>query len=94
MTSSRNELEADLLKSRATNNQLSLKVQDYEGSIQVICRVRPMSDTETARGEGTAVKKISEKEVEVVNANGESEVFEVDQVFGPGSSQEAEWQGE
>ncbi|CAK6950270.1 kinesin-like protein KIN-14I isoform X1 [Scomber scombrus] len=62
-------------------------VEDMKGKIRVFCRIRPVSQTETAQGGAIVVDKIDDYTVSVETPRGLRE-FQFDQVFSAETSQE------
>ncbi|XP_042564102.1 kinesin-like protein KIN-14E [Clupea harengus] len=61
------------------------------GKIRVFCRIRPMSRTETARGDSTIVSRLDEYSITVETARGQRE-FQFDRIFDTKCSQEEVFQ--
>ena len=62
-------------------------VEDMKGKIRVFARARPLSSTETARGNYSVCKSMDEYTLSVASSRGNKD-FQYDHVFMPDSSQE------
>ncbi|XP_074649983.1 uncharacterized protein LOC141905115 [Tubulanus polymorphus] len=95
------EIESEAKKLRQENNELVENynservlrkkyynmVEDMKGKIRVYCRARPLSKSETGRGNVAIIKSPDEYTINI-NSNRGLKEFQFDQIFMPESSQE------
>eukprot|EP00899_Mesostigma_viride_P003780 jgi/Mesvir1/13402/Mv16489-RA.1 len=86
-------LEEVYKKEVTLRKKLYNQIQDMKGKIRVYCRVRPISKTESARGNFTVVSSVDEFSIDVAVKGTDGKVvpksFQFDQVFMPDAAQEA-----
>lgn len=70
------------------NSQLLLKILKLQGNIQVCCRIRPLTNSETKKGYKRVVEPLSETEVGCFDSRTKAwKSFAFDKVWGPDSQQ-------
>ena len=88
------ETQDDRDKYRSMNHGLRLKVLDLRGSIVSLCRVRPVSESDSLAAAAASALDVRRDGVSLVlkseySRTGKPEVFKADRVFGPDDDQAA-----
>jgi len=77
----------DLNKEQRLRKKLHNELEDLKGKIRVICRIRPMSQSEKKKGsENVMTIEQAEEKITVVDKS-KDHTFDFDAVFGPTASQ-------
>lgn len=84
------ELAAKSQKESAKRRALNNRLVEAQGNIRVLCRVRPLSESEISSGEGADITEFpSDDEIVLNPPNKIKPHFEFDGVFQPNSTQAA-----
>ena len=75
-------------KEQKERKRLFNLVQELRGNIRVFCRVRPLLGDEVSRGDPVCASFPADGEIAVTNSRRQRKVWEFDQVFQPGTTNE------